>query len=54
MYKYILLILLANKKYLIIFLISIRWLKIIYKVELIYFFIINNKDIKIINKAWCF
>lgn len=49
-YMSILSILLVNKKQLIIYLISLKLYIIPYKTKLLHSFIINNRDIKIINK----
>ena len=48
-YKAITLILTIGKKYLIIFLINFRLYKIFYNIRLVYYFVIDNKSIKIIN-----
>lgn len=50
-YKFILLILLVDKKhFIIIFLIDFNLYIIFYEVCLVYYFVVNNKGIKIINR----
>ena len=52
-HRFILLILLVDKKYLIIiFSISFRLYIILCKAVLMHCLIVDNKNIKIINKAW--